>query len=197
MPQERRRVVTDVRAFRALANPIRLRILGHLMAVGPQTASQCAAVVDASASNCSYHLRELGRYGLVERVPDAGGDGRERAWRAAATGFSYRVGESGDADPASHLANLALIHAGIDEEAALAHAAMDRLAAEPTAWRDASANATYELRVTAAELEDLMRTLDAAIRPFIGLTRDEAPPDARPVHVSLVAFARPEAPARR
>ena len=38
------------------------------MALGAQTASECAAVVGASPSNCSYHLRELERFGLVERV---------------------------------------------------------------------------------------------------------------------------------
>jgi DNA-binding transcriptional ArsR family regulator len=53
-----------IATFRALADPIRYRILGHLMAVGPQTASQCAAVVGPAPANCSYHLRDLARYGL-------------------------------------------------------------------------------------------------------------------------------------
>ena len=57
MPTERRRQVTDVQALRALANPVRYRIFGNLMALGPQTASECAAVVGATPSNCSYHLR--------------------------------------------------------------------------------------------------------------------------------------------
>ena len=38
------------------------RIIGHLMAVGSQTASECAEAVGASPSNCSYHLRELAVY---------------------------------------------------------------------------------------------------------------------------------------
>ncbi|MBA2719668.1 MAG: helix-turn-helix transcriptional regulator, partial [Chloroflexi bacterium] len=52
---EVRRQITDVRVLRALANPIRYRLFGHLMAVGTQTASECAAVVGATPSNCSYH----------------------------------------------------------------------------------------------------------------------------------------------
>ena len=129
MPTERRRQVTDVRALRALANPVRYRIFGHLMAFGSQTASECAAVVGATPSNCSYHLRELARFGLVERVDDGAGDGdgRERRWRPTATGFSYQVAEADRADPSARRANLALQHAGIDDDATLAHEA-DRAA---------------------------------------------------------------------
>jgi len=76
MPTPDRRRVTDIDALRTLAHPIRYRILGHLMAVGPQTASECAAVVGETPSNCSYHLRELARFGLVERVYGDGGDAR-------------------------------------------------------------------------------------------------------------------------
>ena len=87
MPIAQRRQVTDVRALRGLANPIRYRLLGHLLALGAQTASECAAAVGASPSNCSYHLRELERFGLIERAPvEPGADGRDRPWRPAATG---------------------------------------------------------------------------------------------------------------
>ena len=193
MPTERRRQVTDVRALRALANPVRYRIFGHLMALGPQTASECAAVVGATPSNCSYHLRELARFGLVERV-DAGpgeGDGRERRWRPTATGFSYQVAEADRADPSARRANLALQHAGIDDDAALAHAAADRHESLSGTWQQAAGSATYGLRITADELVSLGTAIDALIRPFIGLTRDDPPPDAEAVHVLFRAFHLP------
>src|SRR4051812_6390942 len=91
MPAPNRRRVTDIDALRTLAHPIRYRLLGHLMAVGPQTASQCAAVVSETASNCSYHLRELARFGLVERADEAP-DGRERPWQSTATGWVFDAG---------------------------------------------------------------------------------------------------------
>src|SRR3954449_12662435 len=128
MAGERRVRITDVSTLRGLANPIRYRILGHLMATGPQTASECAAVVGASASNCSYHLRELARFGLVERVTGStnGGDGRGRPWRPAVTG--YGSGPADDvaaesSDPAVEVATRHLSHLGVDDNAALAHAA--------------------------------------------------------------------------
>ena len=135
MPTERRRQVTDVRALRALANPVRYRIFSHLMTFGSQTASECAAVVGATPSNCSYHLRELARFGLVERVDDGAGDGRERPWRTTATGFSYDVAEADRGDPAAVRANLALVHAGIDDDARLAHEAADRHETLSPAWQ--------------------------------------------------------------
>ncbi|MYW04404.1 helix-turn-helix domain-containing protein, partial [Streptomyces sp. SID3343] len=83
MTTESRRRITDVGALRVLADPVRYRLLGHLMTVGPQTATQCARVVDATPSNCSYHLRELAKYDLIERTERragvGGGTGRKGA----------------------------------------------------------------------------------------------------------------------
>jgi predicted ArsR family transcriptional regulator len=191
MPAPNRRRVTDIDALRTLANPVRYRILGHLMAVGPQTASQCATVVGASASNCSYHLRELARFGLVEPVDDAPGDGRERPWRSAATGWEFRPADDARDDPVAVDANRRLAHAGIDEETRLAHEAVDRLGELDDAWHAATTGSTYDLRLSASEMAQLADQLDALIRPFIALTREDAPRDAEPVHVSLRAYRRP------
>ncbi|HEX5826489.1 MAG TPA: helix-turn-helix domain-containing protein [Candidatus Limnocylindrales bacterium] len=191
MPVPDRRRVSDIDALRSLANPVRYRILGHLMAMGPQTASECAAVVGESPSNCSYHLRELARFGLVERVDTTQqADGRERPWRPVATGWEFRPDDE-DANPAAAAANRGLAHLGIDDDARLAHAAVDALHAEDDAWRAATLGRTYELQVTAEELAALGEALDAHIRPYIALTREDAPPDAQPVHVTLRGFRRP------
>src|SRR3954453_15722641 len=125
MHAEDRRHITDVRTMRALANPVRYRILGHLMEHGPQTASECAEVVGVTPSNCSYHLRELARYGLVERVEATAADGRERPWRPTATGHRFGPGDWEVSDPATAYASRQLQHLGIDDEGALAHAAID------------------------------------------------------------------------
>src|ERR671922_2256981 len=84
---ERRVRLSDPRALRALAHPLRLALLDRLMSFGEQTAAQCATAVGSTASNCSYHLRALARVGLVERGESA--DGRERPWRSSATGLEF------------------------------------------------------------------------------------------------------------
>src|SRR5215217_1353502 len=169
-----RRRVSDIDALRTLAHPVRYRILGHLMAVGPQTASECAAVVGETPSNCSYHLRQLARFGLVERVNDAPADARERPWRSTATGWQFGSDDDTDDNPVATDANRRLQHAGIDEEARIAHAAIDRMGALDEPWREAILGQTYGLRLTAEELMALGAAIDALIRPYIGLTRDDA-----------------------
>jgi DNA-binding transcriptional ArsR family regulator len=186
---EDRREVTDVRRLAALAHPVRAALLSHLMAFGPRTASECAAAVDASPSNCSWHLRQLEKHGFVERAGEAA-DGRERPWRAAATGF--RLGPVEDS-PAVRSAVQALASVQLEEEFRLARAYLrheDELA-EP--WRHSAEFNTYGLLVDAAELAELAERLDAAIRPYLSATRTDAPADARPVHVMLSAFLRPDA----
>ena len=66
--EQTRRTVGEPDELAALAHPLRLDLLNHLMSSGPATASQCARAVDDTPSNCSYHLRYLARYGLVEPV---------------------------------------------------------------------------------------------------------------------------------
>jgi len=195
MPNEIRRQISDPKLLRALADPIRYRILTHLMAVGPRTASQCAQVVGATPSNCSYHLRELARYGLVERVPagDASPpDGRERPWRPSVTGLTQEIPRNAAADPVGALAHRQLLHVGIDDDAALAHAAVDLHDELQSDWQAAETMGTFGLRLTPRELTRVAAKIDALLRPYIGLTREDAPADARSVHVAFRAFRRPD-----
>jgi DNA-binding transcriptional ArsR family regulator len=73
--------VTDVRALRALAHPLRSRLLAQLRLHGPATASQLGRTVGESSGSTSYHLRQLAAYGFVEEV-EGQGTARERWWRA-------------------------------------------------------------------------------------------------------------------
>lgn len=186
---ENRRSVTDARTLRALAHPLRLAILNHLMAFGAQTASACAEAVGSTASNCSYHLRSLARYGFVEPLPST--DGRERPWRSAATGFEFRILD--DSDPAATAVERLITEAQIDEGARLQKKALALQAQIPVEWRDAASGASYALRMTPAELSELSEKLDALIRPYIGLTRADSPEGSEVVYLQLDAFRHPDA----
>lgn len=188
---EHRRTVTDPRALRALAHPLRVALLDHLMSFGPRTASECAEVLGSTASNCSYHLRALARFGLVEAVEAA--DGRERPWRSVATGLSYGETENPDAELGSGTIERALAERQVDDEAALVRRAIAQRDEQPREWREASMLSGYALRLTAAELRELGEKLDALIRPYIALTRADAPADADVVALHLNAFRHPDA----
>jgi DNA-binding transcriptional ArsR family regulator len=84
--------VTDVRALRALAHPLRNRLLGQLRVNGPATASQLGRAVGESSGSTSYHLRQLAAYGFVEEV-EGQGTARERWWRARHRMTSWQVAD--------------------------------------------------------------------------------------------------------
>lgn len=186
---EDRRVIADPRALRALAHPLRLSLLDHLMAFGPQTASQCAQAVGSTASNCSYHLRSLARFGLVESME--GADGRERPWRSVATGLQFGTEGAGPQDTAVSLAERVLAHDRIDRGAQLAHRALDEADTFSAEWREAMGSASYALRMTPAELSALGEKLDALIRPYIALTRGGAPDGSEVVSLAIDAYRLP------
>jgi DNA-binding transcriptional ArsR family regulator len=173
----------DPSALRALAHPTRVALLSHLMALGPRTASQCAEAVGETPSTCSWHMRQLARFGFVERADSD--DGRERPWRAAVTGFASDPEEGGSGK--NSLAHALLLAQVRDEEQALLRHLEARDVLDP-AWREASAVHTYHLVMSAVELAALERALDQAIRPFIALTRQRVPADARPVRLHLRAY---------
>ncbi|WP_203989267.1 ArsR/SmtB family transcription factor [Sphaerisporangium rufum] len=73
--------VRDPRTLKAVAHPLRVRLLGALRLDGPATATELAARFGESSASTSYHLRQLAKYGFVEQDPDQR-DARERRWRS-------------------------------------------------------------------------------------------------------------------
>jgi predicted ArsR family transcriptional regulator len=79
--------LTDPRALRAVAHPTRLKLIALLRRLGPLTATQAGERIGESPSGCSFHLRSLAKWGLVEEA--GGGRGRERPWQATANGHKW------------------------------------------------------------------------------------------------------------
>src|ERR1700759_4388523 len=70
--------VTDPRAMRALAHPVRMGLIEGL-GDGRLTATEAGERVGESPANTSFHLRQLAKYGFVEEAE--GGTGRRRPWK--------------------------------------------------------------------------------------------------------------------
>ena len=81
------RELTDPLAMRALAHPTRLALLEALADAGSLTATQASDVVGESPASCSFHLRQLQKYGFVEEA--GGGTGRQRPWKLAHVGMRF------------------------------------------------------------------------------------------------------------
>jgi predicted ArsR family transcriptional regulator len=71
----------DPRVLRAIAHPVRNRMLTELDAHGPLRAADLARLLAIPANSASFHLRQLAKFGLVEEDPDAARDKRDRVWR--------------------------------------------------------------------------------------------------------------------
>jgi DNA-binding transcriptional ArsR family regulator len=61
-------VVSDIKAVRALASTLRIRILELLRDGGAASASQLAHSIGESASKIDYHLKQLEKHGFVNLV---------------------------------------------------------------------------------------------------------------------------------
>lgn len=182
--------ITDVRVLGALAHPLRLRLLHHLMRTGPDTASRCAEAVDDSASNCSYHLRLLHRYGLVERVEaEDGANARDRPWRAVATGFDFLPDGDG---PESLAAHSAVVGAELSELTRLVRYFLAGFGSLDEPWQRAVVFDSYALALTPDELLHLTSVIDLLVRPYIIANRRDVPRDAAEVSLSVQAFRWPK-----
>lgn len=61
-------VIGDPEALRALAHPLRLRLLERLRSGGPQTVKQLAAALDVGKTTLYYHVRLLQKHALIQVV---------------------------------------------------------------------------------------------------------------------------------
>jgi DNA-binding transcriptional ArsR family regulator len=80
------REVRDVEELRALAHPMRQRILRRLIQAGPATATTLARDLGENSGIMSYHLRLLAEHDFVAEVPGRG-QGRERWWQVTPEPF--------------------------------------------------------------------------------------------------------------
>src|ERR1700722_4167684 len=102
-PQPELRKLTDARTMRALTHPVRVAMLEALTLGGAMTATELGEQIGESPTTCSFHLRQLAKYGWVEEA--GGGKGRARPWRLATIGFQTSVAQE---DPDTSLAASAL-----------------------------------------------------------------------------------------
>src|ERR1700742_4577524 len=95
MTDETKRI-TDPKALRAMAHPLRWQLLEIVSRDGSATATQCAQETGESVANCSYHLNLLAKYDYVEKAE--GGKGREKPWRMVSQSQEFSSEDATDDD---------------------------------------------------------------------------------------------------
>jgi DNA-binding transcriptional ArsR family regulator len=177
--------VTDPRALRALAHPLRMALIGMLRMQGPLTATQAGALLGESSGSTSFHLRSLAKYGLVEEAP--GGQGRERPWRATAMFTQWGDDISSPAAAAASDLLTAVVAQQYFEDV---KAWLTARAEAPPEWREAAHFGDTELWLTAAELAGLAGEIRELTDRFLDRSAEPGlrPPGSRPVTFLHLAF---------
>jgi DNA-binding transcriptional ArsR family regulator len=179
--QERDTVRLDARNLRGLAHPVRVRMLGLLRTEGPSTATRLGERLGLSSSATSYHLRQLADHGFIVDDPDAErSHGRERWWRAAARGT---VLDHTPEDPDARMAAHEYLRAVAGRYAEVVDAWLDEVETAPEEWRDAATLSDIQLRLTAAEAQELVSRFDE----LVGSMRRQEPGRKGPRGSEVVA----------
>ena len=184
--------MTDPRALRALAHPLRLSLLGLLRTEGPLTATQAGELLGESSASCSFHLRQLAKYGMAEEA--GGGRGRERPWQATAMLTDVpAIADSPELAAASGLFRSIVVERYYEEMMAW----LEARAAEPAEWQQAALMSDMFMYLTPAELTELGEQVERLLDRYLDrTTRPELrPPGAR--RILHIQFAAPLQPADR
>jgi predicted ArsR family transcriptional regulator len=180
------REVSDARTMRALAHPVRLALIETLGLVGPLTATQAGERIGESPTTCSFHLRQLAKYGFVEEA--GGGSGRARPWRLSARGMRFSTEHD---DPETTLAAGTLARMLRERQLDRYRSWLENRSSYSQAWRNAADNSEFLIWMTTDELEQLNKELvEMMALRFRDRQTDPAarPADALPVEFLIFSY---------
>lgn len=171
--------------IRALAHPVRLRLLDHLARVGEATATECAAALEQTVANCSFHLRTLARYGFIEPAPARG---REKPWRS--TGHYDLRPDVADDVQVRASDELALIR--LDLETARLREYYASAGADDVPWRGSAGMTSDVAWLTPAESRALVEELAAVAHRYAERTDPARRPEgARAIRIFSAVSPEP------
>jgi DNA-binding transcriptional ArsR family regulator len=183
-----RQVITDARAMRALAHPLRVAVLEAMRRDGEITATRAAELLDESPGNMSWHLQTLAKYGFVEETRE--GRGRSRPWRLVRESTSF---DSSMADPEVAAAGEALERTFVERTYDQLREWWSRRLTYPVKWRRAAFMSNSVAYLTAAELAAIMDEINAIYTRYTDrAAKEKRPAGALPVR--LYAHGHPLAP---
>jgi DNA-binding transcriptional ArsR family regulator len=188
------RHVTDPADLKAVAHPLRVRLLALLRRHGPATATELARQLDTESGSTSYHLRILARHGFVAEAPadpQARRHPRERRWAAVhrTTGWSNTQLAATDAGrEAAAMMRRRQVEVLVGDVERF-EAEQDRLTPD---WVEAAGIGDLQVRLTRPALAELWDRFYAHLDEL--RERDADDPTAAVVSVVVAGF--PHAPDR-
>ena len=184
-------VISDARAMRAMAHPLRIRLMELIVRDGEITATRAAELLGESPGNMSWHLQTLAKYGFVEEA--GAGRGRSRPWRAVSRSHRFETGLATEPELAS---------AGDALEQTFLARNFDRLrewwslrATYSKDWRRAAFINNSVSYLTPQELDAVSQEIVEIFRRFNERDdRDKRPEGAQPVYLYAHGHPLPPTP---
>ena len=147
--------------MRALAHPTRLALVEVLSLHDSLTATQASELIDVTPTNCAFHLRVMGRHGLVQEV--GRGPGRQRPWRLVETalGFSDIQADDETSFAARALSDVLISH-WLER---IRRVQADRHL-EPPEWQHVFGGSQSIVFGTLTEVEEMIADIRAVLSPI-------------------------------
>jgi hypothetical protein len=173
----------DPLALRALAHPIRWKLIDVLTTEGTVTATRCAELIGESTATCSYHLGVLAKYGYITRVAGA-------QWRLVNPDLNL---SSSGLDDEQAAASRAAAAAFVDFEMTRLKDSLHRSA--PEGWQDAHKIMATTAWLDAAELSQAIAEMRRVLDTYAdrGRVPAERRKGARPARLFAAVTLMPSA----
>ena len=171
-----------------MAHPFRLRLLDLVVRRGTLTSAEAAEATGESTASCSFHLRQLAKYGFVE--PAEPRDGRERPWKRVEGG--ERIPDS--SDPVFSRAAAEAGRVILDRVLGETLDWLDKHGGLPRRWQRGAMLDEELLYLTADELAELSGTVVELLATFRSRTAvpKTRPEGALPVRALALLFPVPD-----
>lgn len=173
--------VEDLETLKAIAHPLRMKLLGALRQFGPATASELGRRFGESSGSTSYHLRQLERFGFVGDDPQP--SRRERYWKALHVMTNIQSQKFQDTELGQMLSKAASGYA-VDYLIGNIDRFLEAEVAAP--WQGTLGVNDYLLRLDPDTAKELMDGLDSLLESF--RERQSTSPEALPIAWHLLAL---------
>jgi Helix-turn-helix domain len=176
--------------LRALAHPVRWKLIDVLASEGTATATRCAELLGESTATCSYHLGILAKYGYITRV--AGREWRDKPWRLATPDLDL---SSSGLDAEGAAASRAAASAFLEYEMTVLKESLRRSEQEPPQWQHVNKIMGATAWVTAEESREAAAEVQGILDKYSHRGEDRSREGARQVRlfaaIALAAFPAP------
>ena len=184
-PAEVTQSLTDPKAMRALAHPVRMALLELLGVADTITATQASEVLGESPANCAFHLRTLAKYGFIKEA--GGGRGRERPW--ARNHRTLRISTTEQTNAQASLAAGTLARAWFDHWVERARRVIGN--PPPPGWEGASDFSRASIFMTPDEAAGVADEIQAILNRYRGRERNPSLRPAGSLPTELVFYLSP------